>query len=103
LFLVGEKDQSVIPRMTELILQKIRHSKTRVCQLPQAIHNAGRFTHPERYDAALIDFFSQMPMQNPQEQAAYTERHMTNQPGSESRSGKGHQPGITSTMRKRSA
>ncbi|QDT45339.1 esterase [Gimesia alba] len=62
LFLVGENDRSVVPRMTELIVQKIQSSNARVCLLPKAIHNAGRFTQPDQFDAALIDFFSQMPL-----------------------------------------
>ncbi|WP_339732468.1 alpha/beta fold hydrolase [uncultured Gimesia sp.] len=79
LFLVGENDRSVIPRMTELIVQKIRHSETKVCLLPKAIHNAGRFTQPDQFDAALINFFSQMPLKFSQQQETLAQKQLTNQ------------------------
>ncbi|QDT30139.1 alpha/beta hydrolase [Gimesia panareensis] len=60
LFFVGENDQSVVPRMTDLIIRRIQHSKTTPCQLPEAVHNAGRFAQQKLYDQRLIEFFSQM-------------------------------------------
>ncbi|QDT93916.1 alpha/beta hydrolase [Gimesia algae] len=60
LFFTGEKDQSVVPRMTQLIVKRIHNTHITVCSLPGAIHNAGRFAQLEKFDAALIDFFSQM-------------------------------------------
>ncbi len=60
LFFTGEKDQSVVPRMTDLIVKRIRNAHITVCSLPGAIHNAGRFAQVERFDSAALDFFSQM-------------------------------------------
>ncbi|WP_417380342.1 alpha/beta hydrolase [Gimesia sp.] len=60
LFFTGEKDQSVVPRMTQLIVKRIHNAHITICSLPGAIHNAGRFAQMEKFDSALIDFFSQM-------------------------------------------
>lgn len=68
LFFVGEKDQSVVPRMSELIIRRIRHSRTTLYPLPGAVHNAGRFTQQKLYDQRLIEFFSRMA--DTQDQAA---------------------------------
>ena len=60
LFFTGEKDQSVVPRMTQLIVKRIPDAHITVCSLPGAIHNAGRFAQLEKFDSTLIDFFSRM-------------------------------------------
>lgn len=60
LFFVGEKDQSVIPRMTDLIVKRIRQCQIQKCVLPAAIHNAGRFTAMEEYDHTVCEFFAGM-------------------------------------------
>tara|TARA_R110002111_G_scaffold254461_2_gene320119 strand:- start:26402 stop:27418 length:1017 start_codon:yes stop_codon:yes gene_type:complete len=83
LFLVGENDRSVIPQMTDLITKEIRASQTRVCSIPQAIHNAGRFTEPQQYDAALIDFFSQMSPSSSPRREKNAQNQFTNAPDSE--------------------
>ncbi|MCA9005921.1 MAG: alpha/beta fold hydrolase [Planctomycetaceae bacterium] len=64
LFFTGEKDQSVVPRMTQLIVKRIPDAQITVCSLSGAIHNAGRFTQMETFDSTLIDFFSQMVENN---------------------------------------
>ncbi|MFK7777667.1 MAG: alpha/beta hydrolase [Gimesia sp.] len=79
LFFVGENDQSVVPKMTELIINNIRSSRITACSLPNAIHNAGRFTQLQKYDAALIEFFSQMPLKLSPEQESHIQNRMTNE------------------------
>jgi|GEM_PF-1696083 len=83
LFIVGENDQSVVPRMTEQIIKKIRASQITVCSIPNAIHNAGRFTQPLQYDAELIAFFSQMTLKYSQQQENNSQKQMRNEPPSE--------------------
>lgn len=60
LFFVGEKDQSVVPCMSDQIIGRIHHSETTLCSLPGAVHNAGRFAQQELYDQRLVEFFTQM-------------------------------------------
>lgn len=103
LFLVGENDQSVIPRMTELIIQKIRHSKTKVCLLPKSIHNAGRYTQQEQYDAVAIDFFSQMRLKYSQQENPHAQKQWTNEPESKFISENEPEAEPIMTQRKRSA
>jgi len=83
LFIVGENDQSVVPTMTKLITKNIRSSRITACSLPNTIHNAGRFTQLQKYDEALIDFFSQMPLQSSRQQQSHVPSRITNKPDSE--------------------
>tara|TARA_R110002095_G_scaffold195914_2_gene174639 strand:- start:7003 stop:8019 length:1017 start_codon:yes stop_codon:yes gene_type:complete len=83
LFIVGENDRSVIPQMTDLITKEIRTPRTRVCSIPQAIHNSGRFTQPQQYDAALIDFFSQMSPSGSPQRETISPHQFTDTPESE--------------------
>lgn len=80
LFLVGEKDQSVVPRMTELITRKIHDSRITVCSVPDAIHNAGRNAQPQQYDSALLHFFSQMSVGDSPQPVSNSEKQTKTEP-----------------------
>jgi len=103
LFIVGENDQSVVPHMTDLIIKKMRPSRVTVCSVPQAIHNASRYTQPQQYDAALINFFSQMSLKVAQRQDSNSPQQMTNEPESELVAEDGIDPDQHIRLKKRSA